>query len=233
MGLTEMPGCRRSTMNCDSPCCRSLAGSRGSNQGEHVGDLCANVVQSLRPVQQPSRLGSRGPGPHAGKVRSCVGLAHADAEKYLAATDSRQVEFAAAPPCHTEKRPALTVAEPMRGDRRAGDQQFFDQDEAPEGIASAASIPWGQGRPSHPRSARQRLKRASKADQLRARVCGGRSGRASTRKDFTWVRNSSAPVGMDAPVKAWTSEFMSSTVHVAGTAICPRRQYQWSAVETT
>src|SRR5690606_30757852 len=69
----------------------------GSPRGAHEGDDVVALVSVGRPdlaaCETPSLVRAHGARTHAREVRSAVGLAHPDAEEYLAAADATQILF--------------------------------------------------------------------------------------------------------------------------------------------
>src|SRR3546814_6442498 len=101
----------------------------------------------LLAIESPARRGAFGAGANARQVRSRSRLAHSDAKIYLAAADARQIAAALVLAAEIQdQRGALPVGDPVRRDRGAQRQQFFDDHEARKGTAPAAAIVARQGR---------------------------------------------------------------------------------------
>ena len=125
-----------------------LLGIAGAHQRDHpVGVLRVGGPDLLARHFPPAVDATRARA-HGGEIGARARLAHADAEAELAARDRGQKRLALLFRAEAQQqRPALPVGDPMRTDRRAGDQQFLDHDIAFGIRALVAAIRLGPGHP--------------------------------------------------------------------------------------
>ena len=127
-------------------------GAARPHQRDHVVVVRRLRRPDLLAVELPAVADRLGAGPHTREVGPGTGFTHADAEEDLAAADARKVEGTLLlRPVAQDKRGALTIRDPVRGDRRAGGEQFFGNDEAGERTAIMAAIARRQGEADHAR----------------------------------------------------------------------------------
>jgi len=120
--------------------------ARRAHQGDHVVAVLRVGGPYLAAVQTPAAFAARGPRANAGEVGAGIGLAHADAKEGFGATNFGQIELALRLRAELEDQgPALAVGDPVRGNRGAGGQQFFHQNEAREGIQVGTTVARRQG----------------------------------------------------------------------------------------
>ncbi len=114
--------------------------------------------------------------------------------------------------CRTEnQRTALTVGDPVRGDRRACRQQFLDQHEASERIHACAAVARGQGQADPAACGETPAEvRVEAHPRTGANVGASRAAGCSSRKSFTSARKASASAGKAAQV-----EGIQQIVHVS------------------
>ena len=128
-----------------------LSASRGAEQRDHIVAVHRAGRPYLLPVDPPAARGALGAGANARKVRSRSRLAHPDAEEQFAAANARQIKLALRlGPVIQDQRRALPVGDPVRRHRRAGRQQFLDDDEPRERAALAAAIDLGKRQAEQP-----------------------------------------------------------------------------------
>jgi len=115
-----------------------LAGA--ADQVAEVGEF-AEARPDFLAVDDPLVAVAHGRGGQRGKVAACVGFAHADAPRGVAAQHVGQESFLLfARAVAEEGRAHLSIGEPHAGNRRTGGNHLFSDDQAVDGRASGAAV---------------------------------------------------------------------------------------------